>query len=123
MKSIKGTQTELNIALAFIGESQARTRYEFFAKRAKKDGYVAASKEFLEIAERERSHAKSFYRLLEGRELNVQANFQLGRLGSTRENLRDSVFLKKRDHEKVYPEYAKVARDEEIGRASCRERV
>ena len=38
MKSVKGTQTELNLMKSFAGESQARMRYTFFAKEAKKEG-------------------------------------------------------------------------------------
>ncbi|NMB05756.1 MAG: rubrerythrin family protein, partial [Bacteroidales bacterium] len=39
MTSIKGTQTELNLLKSFAGESQARMRYTFYAKQAKKEGY------------------------------------------------------------------------------------
>ena len=38
-KSVKGTRTEQNLLKAFAGESQARTRYTFFASVAKKEGY------------------------------------------------------------------------------------
>ena len=37
--SLKGTRTEQNLLKAFAGESQAKNRYEFFAKQAKKEGY------------------------------------------------------------------------------------
>ena len=49
-KSIKGTQTEKNLLKAFAGESQARNRYTFFAKQAKKDGYEQISALFEETA-------------------------------------------------------------------------
>lgn len=50
MKSLKGTQTEKNILTAFAGESQARNRYDYFASKAKKDGYVFVSDIFTETA-------------------------------------------------------------------------
>ena len=39
MKELKGTKTEQNLATAFAGESQAHTKYQYYASRAKKDGY------------------------------------------------------------------------------------
>ena len=50
MKSLKGTQTEKNILTAFAGESQARNRYDFFAAKAKSDGYVLVRDIFQETA-------------------------------------------------------------------------
>ena len=48
MVSLKGTQTEKNLLIAFAGESQARNRYTFFASQAKKDGFEAIGKIFEE---------------------------------------------------------------------------
>ena len=59
MKSLKGTQTEKNILTAFAGESQARNRYDFFAGRAKKDGFVLVQEIFAETALQEKEHASS----------------------------------------------------------------
>ena len=58
-KSLKGTRTEKNILTAFTGESQARNRYTFFAKQARKDGYVQMADIFEETAEQEMVHAKT----------------------------------------------------------------
>ena len=58
MKSLKGTQTEKNLLVAFAGESQARNRYTFFASQAKKEGYVQISKVFEETANQEKEHAE-----------------------------------------------------------------
>lgn len=60
MKSIKGTKTEQNLLKAFAGESQARTRYTFFASVAKKEGFEQISAIFTETAEQEKEHAKKF---------------------------------------------------------------
>ena len=37
--SIKGTKTEQNLLKSFAGETQARSRYTFFDRVAKKEGY------------------------------------------------------------------------------------
>ena len=57
MATIKGTQTEKNLLTAFAGESQARTRYTFFASVAKKEGFEQISAIFMETAEQEKEHA------------------------------------------------------------------
>ena len=49
MVSLKGTQTEKNLLIAFAGESQARNRYTMYASQAKKDGFQAISKIFHRI--------------------------------------------------------------------------
>ena len=43
MRQLQGSRTEKNILSAFVGESQARNRYTFFASQAKKEGYVQIS--------------------------------------------------------------------------------
>ena len=65
-KSIKGTKTEQNLLKAFAGESQARTRYTFFASVAKKEGFEQIAGVFLETADQEKEHAKRFFKFLEG---------------------------------------------------------
>ena len=50
MKSIKGSRTEQNLLKAFAGESQARNRYNLFAKRARKEGYEQIAAVFDETA-------------------------------------------------------------------------
>ena len=57
-KSIKGSQTEENLLIAFAGESQARNRYTFFASKAKKEGLIQISDIFLETANQEKEHAE-----------------------------------------------------------------
>ena len=77
-KSIKGTRTEQNLLKAFAGESQARTRYTFFASKAKKEGYEQIAAVFAETADQEKEHAKRFFKFLEGGELEITATFPAG---------------------------------------------
>ena len=59
-KSIKGTRTEQNLLKAFAGESQARSRYVFFASKAKKEGYEQVAGVFLETPSRRRNTPNAF---------------------------------------------------------------
>ncbi len=61
---LKGTKTEKNLLAAFAGESQAHTKYLYYASKAKKDGYVQIGKLFEETAKNEKEHAKIWFKLL-----------------------------------------------------------
>ena len=71
---LKGSKTEQNLMTAFAGESQARNKYTYYASRAKKDGYEQIAAIFLETAENEKEHAKMWFKILEGGELQSTAN-------------------------------------------------
>lgn len=66
MKELKGTKTEENLMTAFSGESMARNKYDFYASRARKDGYEQIADIFAETAANEREHAKIWFKLLHG---------------------------------------------------------
>ncbi len=112
MTELKGTKTEKNILTAFAGESQARNRYTYFASKAKKEGYVQISDIFAETAEQEKEHAKRLFKLLEGGEVEITAAFPAGVIGSTLENLKSAAKGENYEHTQMYPEFAKVAREE-----------
>lgn len=111
-KSLKGTRTEKNILTAFSGESQARNRYTFFAKQARKDGYVQMADIFEETADQEMVHAKTLFKLLEGGEVEITASFPAGRIGTTLENLREAAHGEHHEWEHMYPEFARIAKEE-----------
>ena len=110
--SLKNTQTEKNLLTAFAGESQARNRYTFYAKQAKKDGYEQISAIFAETAQQESQHAKQLFRYLEGGELEICASFPAGQIKSTLDNLRAAAAGEKYENITMYPEFAKVAEQE-----------
>ncbi len=110
--SIKGTKTEKNLLTAFAGESQARNRYTYFASQAKKEGYVQIAAIFQETADQEKEHAKRLFKFLEGGEVEISASFPAGVIGSTLENLKAAAEGEHYEHETMYPEFAKVAREE-----------
>jgi len=114
MKSIKGTRTEKNLLTAFAGESQARNRYTYFASIAKNEGYIQIARIFEETAENEKEHAKRFFKFLEGgtSSINADASFPLGIISDTKTNLLQAAKGENEEWTHMYPEYAKIAREE-----------
>lgn len=111
-KSLKGTQTEQNLLKSFAGESQARNRYEMFAKQAKKDGYVQIAAIFQETADQEKEHAKRFFRFLEGGVVEIVAAYPAGRVGTTSENLKAAAEGENEEWTELYPQFAEIAKEE-----------
>jgi len=112
MKSLKGTKTEKNLLTAFAGESQARNRYDYFAKQAKKDGYVKIAKVFEEIALQEKEHAKRLFKFLEGGEVEINAGYPAGKIGTTEENLKSAADGEHYENTEMYPNFADIADEE-----------
>lgn len=113
MKSIKGTETEKNVVAAFIGESQARNKYTYWASKAKDEGYVQIQQIFLETADQEKEHAKRLFKFLEGgAEVAAGAGGHAGFIGTTLENLKQAAGGENYEWQHMYPDFAKVARSE-----------
>ena len=101
MAELKGTQTEKNLLAAFAGESQAFTKYNYYASKAKKDGYVQIGKLFEETANNEKEHAKIWFKLLHG-----------GQMPETTENLKDAAAGENYEWTDMYAEFAEQAKAE-----------
>jgi rubrerythrin len=113
MKSVKGTQTEKNILAAFMGESQARNKYTYWASKAKDEGFIQIQQIFLETAEQEKEHAKRLFKFLEGGAgMEIMAGGSAGFIGTTLENLKQAAGGENHEWQHMYPDYAKVARAE-----------
>lgn len=112
MTSIKGTKTEQNLLKAFAGESQARMRYDYFAKQAKKEGLEQISAIFTETALNEKEHAKRFFKFLEGGMTEITAAYPAGKIGTTLENLKAAAEGENEEWTELYPEFARVAEEE-----------
>ena len=109
---VKGTKTEQNLLKAFAGESQARNRYTFFASVAKKEGLEQIAAIFEETANQEKEHAKRLFKFLEGGEVEIQAAFPAGKIGTTLENLKAAAAGEHYETTEMYPDFAKVAEQE-----------
>jgi len=112
MKSIKGSKTEQNLLKAFAGESQARMRYDYFAKQAKKEGLEQIAAIFTETAENEKEHAKRFFKFLEGGPVEITATYPAGIIGTTLENLKAAADGENEEWTAIYQDFAKVAEEE-----------
>ena len=111
-KSIKGTQTEKNLVIAYMAESSAYTRYTFYAKQAEKEKYFPIAEIFRETADNELNHGKVFFKLLEGGSVNVPLNVDAGVIGDTASNLATAAHEEEVEGVELYTESAKVADEE-----------
>ncbi|MFH1001425.1 MAG: rubrerythrin family protein [Bacteroidota bacterium] len=112
MSSLKGSKTEQNLLKAFAGESQARMRYDYFAKQAKKEGLEQIAALFEETALNEKEHAKRFFKFLEGNMVEITATYPAGKIGTTLENLKAAADGEEEEWTELYPEFAKIAEEE-----------
>ncbi len=112
MASLKGSRTEKNLLKSFAGESQARNRYTFFASAARKEGYIQIQRIFEETAANEKEHAEVFFKHLEGGDVEITAAYPAGKIGTTEENLLAAAEGELMEWGTLYPEFAKVAKEE-----------
>ena len=98
---LKGSRTEANLQAAFAGESQAHTKYQYYASKAKKEGYVQISNIFLETSRNEKEHAKLWFKYLHD-----------GDVPDTITNLNDAADGENYEWTDMYDEFAKVADEE-----------
>ena len=112
MSKYAGTKTEKNLWEAFSGESQARTKYTFYASAAKKAGYEQMAALYLETAEQEKEHAKKFFKYLEGGMVEITASYPAGIISTTAENLKAAADGENEEWADLYPEFAQIAQEE-----------
>ena len=96
---LKGSKTAANLAYAFAGEAQARNKYDYFASKAKKEGFEQIAALFQETAANEKEHAKLWFK-------------HLGGIGTTQENLLAAAAGEHEEWTQMYKEFAEVARQE-----------
>lgn len=113
-----------NLTKAFIGESQARNRYTFYAKAAKEEGYIQMSEIFLETAQQEKTHAKRlFEHIQELKEGSPEITVEIGCptiYEKTKENLKAAIAGENYEHTKMYPEFARIAEEEGLPKIAAR---
>ena len=118
MGAYRDSRTAKNLLISYAFESQATTRYTFFANQAKKDGYIQVARIFDETAGQECEHALRFFKFFNGGELEVTASFLTGVIKSTVDNLVASADLEKYVHSDLYPGFAAIGREEGFARAA-----
>ncbi len=105
---LKGSKTEANLMAAFAGESQARNKYDYYASKARKDGYEQIAALFEETARNEKEHAKLWFKLLNG-----------GSVPGTEQNLSDAADGENFEWTDMYAGFAKTAREEGFDRIAA----
>lgn len=95
------SQTKKNLEQAFVGESQAHTKYEYYARQAQKDGYQQIGEIFTETSNNEAVHAKIWFKYLHG-----------GGVPDTMTNLHDAASGENYEWTEMYAGFAKVAEEE-----------
>ena len=116
MKSLKNTQTAVNLMKSFAGESQARMRYTYYSSIAKKEGFVQIANIFMETADQEKEHAKRFYKFLKedfvDEVIEIQAGFPVSFHQDTLSNLKAAANGENEEWTDLYPSFAKTAEEE-----------
>lgn len=118
MGKFRESKTAHNLLLSYSLEAQARTRYNFFATRAKEEGLIQIAKIFDETAEQEYEHALRFFNFFTGGELEITGVFPAGVIEDTHSNLLSSAKLELFVHDEMYAVFAQVAEEEGFARAT-----
>ncbi len=111
-KSIKGTQTEKNLVISYLNETQANARYIYYAQQADKESYYPIGEIFRETAANELHHAKVFFKMLEGGTVSVPMDADAGVIGDTATNLQISINEENEEGVDAYKKFAAVAEEE-----------
>lgn len=118
MGKFRDSQTAKNLLTSFSAETQARTRYNFFADRAREENYIQIARIFDQTADQEREHALRFFKFFTGGELEIKWSFPAGVIEGTHANLLSSAALEHYVHTDMYPGFAQIAEDEGFRRAA-----
>ena len=118
MAKFRESQTAKNLLTSFAGESQARNRYTYFARRASEEGFAQIADIFEETADQECEHALRFFKFFNGGEMEISWSFPAGVVRDTYENLVAAADGEHFEHTEMYPGFARVAREEGFVRAA-----
>jgi rubrerythrin len=118
MGNFRDSRTARNLLISFAGESQARNRYTYFARQARKDGYIQIAEIFAETADQECEHALRFFKFFNGGEMEIMASFPTGVIRNTHDNLIMAADGERFEHAELYPGFASIAREEGFTRAA-----
>lgn len=100
MAKLIGTKTYENLKIAFAGEAQACLKYQYYSKKAKKEGYNLVSSFFDEASKNEKEHAKIWFKLIND-DIKI-----------TKENLLDAIKSEDYEYKEMYKDFSQVAKEE-----------
>ena len=122
---LKGTKTAENLLKSFAGESQANRRYTYYAKVARKQGYIQIADIFEETADQESMHAKRFFSFLnedkelQGEMLGITAEYPVALYEETLDNLKAAAAGENEEWTDAYQEFAKIDKAENKQKHVC----
>ncbi len=112
------SRTAKNLHASFAAETQARARYNFFADKARDEGFMHIGKIFDETAAQEHEHSLRFFKFFNGGELEIKWTYPTGVIKDTRANLLSAAALEKYVSENMYAKFAIIADEEGFERAA-----
>jgi rubrerythrin len=118
MVKFRESRTAVNLHTSFAAETQARTRYNFFAAKARDEGYIQVARIFDETADQEYEHALRFFKFFNGGELTINWSFPTGVIKDTHANLVSAAALERFVSKDMYLNFAKEALEEGFERAA-----
>ena len=98
---LKDSKTMKNLFAAFAGESQAHTKYQYYAAKARENGFEQIAAIFEETAKNEKEHAEIWFKLING-----------GKMPETLNNLTDAAAGENYEWTDMYSGFAETAREE-----------
>ncbi|MBT3223951.1 MAG: rubrerythrin family protein, partial [Proteobacteria bacterium] len=110
--SVSGTQTEQNLAIAYLGECQAMVRYTQFAQRARSERFHRIASAFEEIARQELAHAQALHNQLEKGSVELHFHLPVRQVEGTPTNLKTAIIGETYEHSTMYPDFGRKAREE-----------
>lgn len=112
-KSLKGTKTEQCLVKAYLSESEAYTRYTYYAQQATKENYFGLANIFNETADNELHHGKIFFKYLtDGSDVDLKMTVSAGYIGTTAENLKQAAQSEHSEGVEQYKQAAEIADSE-----------
>lgn len=111
------TQTQQNLLKAFAGESQARNKYTVFAKIARREGLEWVARVFEETADNERAHAEELFETINGT-VTTPGDLAIEPYKNTSDNLKMAAAGEKYEWTTMYPDFEKIAREEQEEKAA-----
>lgn len=115
---LKDSKTYVNLAKSYAGECQARTRYEFIVYGARMNGYKYLAELVEKVVYNEFNHARMFYTFIQQSEekqvenIDIASGYPFKEKWDLQANLRLAAEDEMDEATRIYPEYAKTAREE-----------
>lgn len=100
-----------NLQAAYNGESNAKNKYELYAKKADEEGYAKVASLFRAAAHAEGIHIKNHAEVIKAMGAEPKADIKNPDVKTTKENLEDGIKGETYERDKMYTDFMAQARD------------